>query len=278
MIKSFNDKEEYLQNLFIKLEEIFSKQEVLNFKLIKAVEKGFKIKVGGLYGFVSFAKMPWFYNDYSYWASVAPYLTGLILKGKIFRLDREKFSILVKASSKISFDLATLNKDQTYKGVVLKEADYGFFMDLGISFSWLKGSLLGLMHKSNCPIESKNWKEGDVVDCKIHSIEGESKVGLVHPSFKNVLPLIQKDELNELVGTVHKGKVIVEPNGEKRLLIADKYLGLMPIRRKIYPGQKMHILKLVSKLEGNAVVNCLVLKANHKKKLLIVKFLPENVE
>lgn len=278
MVKSFNEKEEYLQKLFIKLEESFVAQEVINFKLVKAAKGGFKVKIGGLFGFISFVKMPWVYPDYSFWKNATPHLTGLILKGSIAAISRKNFSILVHTTTKLTFNTSVLSLEKIYKGVILKKAAYGFFIDIGISFSWLEGSLVGLMHKSKLSSGSEVWKEGDVVDCTIYSIENGGKIAFASPSAENIMPFVSDDELNDLLGSIQKGKVIIDKNGEKRLLIADKYLSLMPIRRKLYPGQKKHILELVSKLESNAVVNCLVLKANHRKKLLIVKFLPENVK
>jgi len=60
-LDSKNDKD-YLQDLLLNIKKAYKNQTKLTFRIVKPKDKGFLVKVGGLFAFVSFNHFGW-----SYW-------------------------------------------------------------------------------------------------------------------------------------------------------------------------------------------------------------------
>lgn len=160
----FPDDKEHLYGLFQIVKAAFERGETMTFKIEEAREKGFVVKIGGLFGFVSYNHMPWSYPLLSYWHSIAPHLIGKVYKGKVHQLDESRLSILIDAKVHV-FQKPELQYPAYYRGIVVNKADYGLFIDLGHHFDWQYGSFLGLAHHTNMndPADYEHLQEGDEV-------------------------------------------------------------------------------------------------------------------
>ena len=77
------DTKNYLTKLVENLEIIKSENKTIYFFITAVKEKGFQIKVGGLYGFVSFHHMPWHYNSPKYWKVISQELITRVISGVV---------------------------------------------------------------------------------------------------------------------------------------------------------------------------------------------------
>ncbi len=138
---------EYLIKLVKNLERLKTENKSIPFTIIGVREKGFIVKVGGLYAYLSFNYMPWKYSTFEPWKVVSKYLIGIRFYCKIYRIDKDPLFILINAKNHI-FRNIKLTENSKYTGVVIRKAKYGLFVDIGYHFGWKYGSFVGLIHKS----------------------------------------------------------------------------------------------------------------------------------
>ena len=162
-LDSDNDKD-YLQDLLLNIKESYKNQENRTFKIVEPKEKGFTVKTGGLFAFVSFQHLGWSYPSIEFWKNVSNYLVGSFFTGKIYKVSENPISIRIDAKNQ-NFGNPNLVKNCKYRGVILQKTKYGIFVDLGLHFNWKFGSLLGLVHKSTLTNESdyECWNNADEI-------------------------------------------------------------------------------------------------------------------
>ena len=162
-LDSKNDKD-YLQDLLLNIKNAYTNQENLTFRIVEPKEKGFLVKVGGLFAFVSFNHLGWSYPSIEFWTNASKSIVGSFFTGKIHNVEENPISIKIDAKEQ-EFDNPNLEKYAEYHGVILQKTKYGVFVDLGFHFNWKFGSLLGLVHKSTLINESDydNWKVGEEI-------------------------------------------------------------------------------------------------------------------
>lgn len=146
-----DEKKDWLDILFNNIESAWLQDRHLHFKIMEVKDKGFLVKVGGMFAYLPFQCMPWIYKQLQYWKIVSPFLTGKVFYCKIVKADKvgtSMFNILVDASIHL-FRPVELSKDIPYSGVILQKFKYGVFVEVGAHFNWRHGSIVGLVHKTD---------------------------------------------------------------------------------------------------------------------------------
>ncbi len=136
-IESLN--KDYLNQLIENLKEVKTNDKAIPFTIQGLKSKGFLIKIGGLFGFISFSYMPWDYQNKLYWHTVAPYLIGHKFFGNIHSIiETQPFQITVDGQ-KHYFHKNDLEVGRSYECIVMQKASYGFFLEAGFDLNWQYG-------------------------------------------------------------------------------------------------------------------------------------------
>ena len=254
------DKKEWLEKLIQNAEGYCEEEKSLPFRIIRSKEKGFVVKVSGLYAFVFFNHMPWKYPIMADWCVVSPHLIGKIFYGKIHKINRDPLSIIIDG------DVEQFRKPDLFEG-----GEY-----YGLVVHWKRGSMLGLMHKSQFEKISdfQQCNLGDVVEV---AYQGLSKDG--HITLGNKCELLEwvKGRPQELVGQVIWVKVKVDIMlDNQRFMVLDKYEGNLPVSSNIYLRSEIRkIKKAKSELLDGEIISCEVIGFNERRKFLNLRWLKE---
>lgn len=263
--KTKEDKKDYLTNLLNKLEDAQQQNKALPFTIKKATKKGFVVKIGGIFAFLSFNYMPWKYTNYSNWQHVARHLIGKRFFGTIHTIDSEKkpVSIIVNAENHI-FKNFKLTEATQYSAIIIQKAKYGLFVDLGYHFDWKYGSFVGLIHKSIFA-ENKdllNAKEGDITQIYFHGYKEEGKMMLGNKDYQKGW---FDGELDAYINTVQIATIKENENGKKIYYINEKYKTTMKIPTKYLEKNKEFKNKIFNNLPINTKVECKIIAISKKK-------------
>ncbi|MDI3525930.1 MAG: small subunit ribosomal protein [Tenuifilum sp.] len=264
------DDKEYLANLVERLECLKAENKCVPFTINSVKEKGFVVKVWGLFAYVSFFHMPWKYNSVEFWKPVSKHLIGKKFYCNIYSIQKEPLSILVNAECH-HFRQINLVENSEYLGIVMNKAKYGIFIDIGYHFNWEYGSFVGLMHISNFSVnEYEQIGVGDIVNTIFYGYTEDRKIILGNST-------IQKEwltgELENLVGTIQEVKMKITENGKRAFYVKEKFKTTIPIRKIYYPGCKSKAKKLIYSLNDNDVIQCEILKINKRRKVFVSKLL-----
>lgn len=267
-----NDKD-YLQDLLLNIKEAFKNQENLNFKIVEPKEKGFLVKAGGLFGYVSYNHMPWEYISINYWNNASDFLINQIFTGKIHKLDENPISIIIDGKTQ-SFEKPQLTEFNQYRGIVLNKAKYGLFIDIGFHFNWKYGSLLGLLHKSGLidPTDYDNANNGKEITATFCGYNQEGKLIFGDNIDRGKW---MTDELYQLIGTVQKVKVVKKDGENIKYLVLNKHKARIPVMQEHYPNFRASAKKFIEKLENEQVIDCFVMRMNKTKDCFVLKLLIE---
>ncbi len=266
---------EWLEKLIQNAERCCEEEKSLPVRIISSKDKGFVVKVSGLYAFIFYNHMPWEYPIMADWSVVSAHLIGKVFYGKIHKVKRDPLSIIIDGKVE-QFRKPDLFEGGEYFGLVVQKATYGAFIDLGYHFNWKHGSLLGLMHKSQFE-EISDFQEcnpGDVVEV---GYQGLRKDG--HMILGNKCDLLDwvKGRPQELVGQVIWVKVKTDSKlGNQMFMVIDKYAGHLPISSNIYHRHEIRkIKKAKSELLDGEIISCEVIGFNEKRKFLSLRWVKE---
>jgi len=126
----FSVRKAYLIPLIEHLERQKDQGEAMPFKIFRIKNKGFVVKVGGLFAYGSFDHMPWQYHHPDAWRVIFPYLTDRVFYCKIHMLDKDPLCIIVNGNIP-QFRKAELKQNDLYIGIILYKVSYGLFIDIG---------------------------------------------------------------------------------------------------------------------------------------------------
>ena len=267
-----NDKD-YLQDLLLNIKEAYENRRNLTFRIVEPKERGFLVKVGGLFAFVSFKHFGWSYPSIEFWKNASNSIVGKIFKGKIHNIKENPISIQIDAKEQ-KFENPNLEKHSKYRGIILRKTKYGFFVDLGFHFNWKFGSILGLIHISTFTNESgyDNWKGG-------HEIE------IVFQGYnKNNQPILGDNiergkwtngEMEELIGTIQKVSVLINENGKSEFYVLGEHKATIPIKKEFYPNFRTTVKKYIYGLKNGEILDCEIIKINRKKDSFVLKLIIE---
>ncbi|MCL1932668.1 MAG: hypothetical protein FWF53_02480 [Candidatus Azobacteroides sp.] len=142
------DKKEWLDKLVENLENQRVKNKNLPFKIADIKDRGFVVKVSGLYAFISFYHMPWKYSNINYWTAIFPKLIGKIFYCRVYSIKKDPILSIIIDGRIPQFKKPELTIGKNYKGIITEKSKYGIFIDIGYHFDWRCGSFVGLLHKS----------------------------------------------------------------------------------------------------------------------------------
>ncbi|MCF8235050.1 MAG: hypothetical protein K9H15_12055 [Bacteroidales bacterium] len=265
-VLNISDKETYLSKLICNFEKQNIEQERHPFKITDIREKGFIVKIYGLFGYISFNHMPWKYISVESWKTVFPYLKGKILFGKTFKFEKEPLSIILDGDIP-QFKKTELSENMKYTGIIINKTNYGIFVDIGYNFKWECGSIVGLLHKSNFENEDlfKKSNPGETIDLVFWGYN------------ENEQPIFgQKSELKEwftgeiemLIDEILPVKVIKSDNGVISYQVEDKYDAILQVTQILYPDNRTQIKSAIRKLQHGDIIHCKIIKVNRIKRTL----------
>lgn len=268
------NKFDYFRKLAENLEEIKNNNETLPARIIEIKKKGFVVKTGGLFGFISFEHMPWQYKNIQNWATIAPHLIGKRFFCSIHNVTvTEKIGVIVNGQAH-KFYPAELEEYTAYSGIVLQKTIYGLFLEVGYDFKWKYGSLVGLAHKSTfMDIDTyNNAKNGDIVTTYFHGFTSDDK-----PIFGDIVEGLDflTGKLDRYIDTVVDVIVKKETPGITQYFVEGKYSATLAVTNAIYPGDKKQIKKAVGRFRNNEKISCKVISINAGQKRMQIKFTDE---
>ena len=265
-----NDKD-YLQDLLLKIKEAYTNQENLTYRIVEPKKKGFAVKVGGLFAFVSFNHLGWSYPSIEYWQNISNHLVDNYFTCKIHKVEENPILIQIDAKEQ-AFGNPNLEKFAKYQGVILQKTKYGVFVDLGFHFNWKFGSLVGLVHKSTLTYESdfEKWNNGGIITILFLGFNENGQMVLEDEKLAEEW---FTDKIENLIGSLQKVEVIINNRGKKKFYVKDKYKAVLPINTRMYPEYDIvKIEKLFNELENNQTISCKIIDINYKTRSLILKW------
>lgn len=265
-----NDKD-YLQDLLLNIKKAYTNQESLTFRIVEPKEKGFTVKVGGLFAFVSFNHLGWSYPSIEFWKNVSNHLIDNFFTCKIHNVEDNPISIQIDAKEQ-KFRNPKLEKYAKYRGVILQKTKYGVFVDLGLHFNWKFGSLLGLVHKSTLTNKSDydNWNAGNEIITLFQGFNENEQLVLGDSRERGKW---SNGEMDELIGTTQKVSVLINENEQTEFYVLGKHKAIVPIKKEFYPNFRTTAKKYTYGLKNGEIIDCEVIKINKRKDCFILKLL-----
>jgi len=271
-LDSKNDKD-YLQDLLLNIKNAFTNQESVTFRIVEPKEKGFLVKVSGLFAYVSFKHFGWSYPSIEFWENASNSIVGNYFTGKIHNVEENPISIQIDAKEQ-KFENPNLEKYSKYRGIILRKTKYGFFVDLGIHFNWKCGSILGLIHISTFMNESnyENWKAGDEVETVFQGFNENNKPILGDNIERGKWT---NGEMEKLIGTIQKVSVLINEDGKPDYFVLGEHKATIPIKKEFYPNLRTTAKKYTYGLKNGEIIDCEIIKINSKKNSFVLKLLIE---
>lgn len=271
-LDSKNDKD-YLQDLMLNIKETYKNQENITFEIIEPIEKGFKVKVNGLFAYVSFKHFCWRYPSIEFWENASNSIVGFFFTGKIHKVEESPISIQIDAKGQ-EFGHPNLEKYAKYRGIILQKSKYGVFLDIGLHFNWRFGSVLGLIHKSSLVNEYdfNDWKIGEEI---ITLFEGYTK--------KNKLILRDNldrgkwmnGQMDKLIGEIQKVSVKINEDGKSEFYVLGEHKARITTKKEFYPNFKTTVKEYIYGLKNGEIIDCEIISINNKKDSFITKLINE---
>ena len=226
-----NEKKEWLEELFDNIEDIAKNNRHVRCRILDIKSRGFVVKVGGMYAYLSFKCMPWQYPYVRYWEAIFPALKGRIFRCCISEATRDgkkPFSIHVDASIYRLTEVELIEETQ-YEAIIIRKTEYGVFVEIGGHFNWRHGSMIGLLHKSYF-INRTHFEQcntGDELSVVLASIN-ERGLEFMDARYFREMPNWSSEKMNEYIKK--EAEVHVYKNRESdgvTFLIENKYPALI---------------------------------------------------
>jgi ribosomal protein S1 len=271
----FSNKSSWITERQNELQNHYENNDTLPFKIVDIKTHGFLTKVLGLYSFVPFSFMPWFYADIDSWVAVAPSLINRKFYCKVHEFDKSTGSIILDAGLP-QFKRAELIEGEAYKGLITRLSDFGVFIDIGYHFDWKCGSLLGLLHKSQLADyeELNDFGLGQEITTIYKEMNHDGK-----PVFCNDKE--KKDWKNgkpqKLVGqTTWANAVRKSDNETVELFVEGKYKARLVVDKRMHSWKsRKEIFEAMNDLSHGEMLNCEVIGFNEKNRTLIINWFTE---
>ena len=263
-----NDEKKWLTQLVESLEKKHLNNENIPFKIIDIKERGFQVKVQGLFAYISFSKMPWKYKNNECWKHIFRYLTNKTFFCKIYSFQKVPLSIIINGKIP-QFKELNFEEQEKYEGIIIKKVPYGIFVEFGHHFYWQAGSMIGFIHNSGFDKEEfKTLAEGDLTKSTFCGYDTKER-----PVFKNN-PL--NDNFVFIPNELKNRQVEVRVNkifGENvSYIVLDKYKGTIPVSKSVYPENKKSVKEALKQLNHNDIIHCEVYKIDHRNGLIKLKW------
>jgi len=269
------EKKEWLEKLVKILENKKNENISLPFKIVDIKDRGFTVKVSGLFAFIAFNHMPWKYNDTESWIAVKPKLINKTLFCKIHNISKDPLSIIINGEIP-QFRKVELKIGNEYKGLIIKKYTYGVLVDIGYNFDWKCGSLVGLLHKSQ--FESKqsflDCSNGEEMQIIYESLDENERLIF---SLDNEISNWNNKKPQELIGQIVLVQIIRKTEENKVLfLVNGKYKGKIAISKANYTtARRRKIKEAINNLKDGETIDCEVISCNEKSRILDLKWIVE---
>lgn len=269
------DNKDYLPRLVSQLEELMDQDINIPFHIKDIRDNGFIIKVCGLFAFLSFDHMAWIYDNKESWKAVLKSLKGKQFYGKVYKLIKDPQLILFNAQIP-QFKEAVLSKGEKYNGIVINKNKRGLVIDIGSHFRWKSGSIVGFLHESQLPRnhDMSDFNKGDKINTTYFGINDKDQMIFCNDIYQMDWYKIKPKHLDS---EIVKAKIIkINQKGEVKLLVAEKYIGILQSIKQGYPA-RFHekVKKEKEKLKEGDVITCEVIELNDRRKQLILRWLLE---
>lgn len=259
----------YLKQALQGVRQAFEQKEPISFSIIEAKEKGYSVKVNGLFAFVSFGHFAWSYPSIKFWHNASSHLVGYSFSGSIHSLKENPVGILIDAKSS-SFEPAPLALNSSYRAVVLQKSKSGVFADLGVHFNWQYGSLLGLIHQSNV-LDKNQWEamqEGEIISIQFMGYNEEQQL-ILGDHLERAKWL--NGEMAKLTGSIQEVQVSKPKQRRPTYSVLGKYPGKISMNSEFYPQAKTAVKKYLNQLQDDDCIACEVVGINKKRDGFLLK-------
>jgi len=265
---------DYLHDLLLNIKKAHANQESITFRIVKPKEKGFIVKVGGLFAFISFNHFGWSYPSIEYWKNASKALVGSYFTGKIHNVEENPISIQVNGKEQV-FNKPKLEKFSQYRGVIVRKPKYGVFVDLGLHFNWKFGSLLGLVHKSSLinPTDYDNWNVGEQITIPFLGFNENEQLVLGDNRERGKW---LTGEMDKLIGTIQKVSVVINENGKSEFYVLGEHKSTISRKKELHPNLRTTVKKYIHGLKNGEIIDCEIIKMNKRKDGFVLKLLIEN--
>lgn len=231
--------EPWLAEIIDKAHTLYLDQNTVRFKINKILEHGFMVRTCGLYAFIHFDKMPWYYKDNQTWSLIFPELFQKGFYAKIERFENSPLRMYLNAWC-TKFKEYKLVPLETYESIIIQKTKNIVEVELGGHFDWKSGSIKGTVHKSQFDSYGvfKSAKPGDSLSVVFIKERMEGP-----PSFST-----NKENAHwalyppqDLIGRVVEVTVIKNEDSIS-LIVLDRYIGRLIMTKKYHSqGAKKYI-------------------------------------
>lgn len=264
----------YLNILYESIDNKRLENKSVKFKIDNIKEYGFIIKVGGLFGYISFNHMPWKYVDFGSWKIIFKYLKDKIFLAKVFEISKNNERIMIKLNGEIQqFTSPNLVVNDEYNGIIIKKSNTGIYVDFGYHYKWFYGSIQTYIHKYQFKDQETfdSYIEGQIIEGFYWGInENNQYIFGIDDKLKDWVT----GEINLMMNAIVSVKVSKTSEGKNNYLVDGKYSGFMLVTKSIYPGINRNLIKIaISNLNKKEIINCKVIAINHRRKQLMLKWI-----
>jgi ribosomal protein S1 len=267
----------YLELLIRNLENIKTNNLRIPVTIQAIRPKGFLVKAGGLFGFIPFKHMPWQYKNLNTWQSIARYLIGQKFFCFIHSIETNPIRIKIDGKAH-KFILPELEDGVSYNAIVISKTKYGLFLEMGYNFNWRYGSVVGLFHKSAFVdiTEYENAVEGDVITTYFHGYNEDNNPIL--GDFRNDNFIFITGKYKSFIGTIKEVTVKKTANKKWEFFVEDQYPANLSVNKRIYPGNKNRVLKIVAAFKDNEKITCQIIGISQHNNRFQLKLAAEYYE
>ena len=261
----------YIKDLWENLKNQFEENISENFRIIEIKEKGFVIKVGGLYAFIFFNLMPWVYPSFDCWKVIAPHIENQIFKGKINKMHYKEGRFLIIVKAETTFEEVPLIIDRHYEGIIILKSQKHIVVEFGNNFKWKYGSIQAKLSRR----EFESQLEFDSLE--ISHIIYAQYWGVKDKEFLFGLYQENKEWVNgniiDIIGLKCLAKV-VKTQEFTQFIVQDQYQGMMPFSKKIYGKKRFEMAEAASGLMNDDIIKVEVVNLNITQRTVILKWIP----
>lgn len=265
----FSRERHYLKDLINNIEGVYNEQKKITYSIYQIRQKGFVVKVGGLFAFVSFKHMPWQYPNYRYWTLISKSITEKRFYCNIYKVKRKPLLILIDGKIHL-FKEIKLEPDREYRAIILNKSKMSFTVDAGYHFEWEYGSFMGLIQPNNLSENTLLLDEGDEMKVRLYRDKQEELYKFVDA---NIPAEWYNGQIEELIDTRQEAMVILNHANRREYVVQNKYRASTPATRDLYGTEAEEVEKVLKDMDLNQNIPCIVVAVNKEEKKLILKVL-----
>jgi len=262
----------YLKTLVSNLELYYQRNNTISFLITQAKQKGFIVKVGGLFAYIPFHYMPWQYKRIESWRIVSNTLIDKKFYCKVKAIEKDPIKIEINAKIHICKELVYHQKTAVL-GLVIGRTKFGIFVEIGAFYHWEYGSCIGLLHRNNMADQDffNSVRVGNEISTFFHGFSRNHQIILGDASIDKVW---STGELDTLINTIQPVTIVISEHGNRSFFVKGKYEAILPISKLFYPNTSISKIKSALKqYKNNDTIRCKILKIDYSARKMIVQWL-----